>query len=62
MVGFVERMDDRRWPKKVKDVTLEDHQERERPRFGLLEEAKRTLAVSEVGLQEATQFARARIA
>ena len=49
--GHVERMDEERWPRKVKAVKVEGRQERGRPRFGWLDGVKRALAVREVGLQ-----------
>ena len=56
----MERIDEGRWPRKVKAATEEAQQGRGRPRFGWLDEVKRTLAVREVGLHETTQLARER--
>ena len=58
--GHVERMDEGRWPRKVKAAKVEGRQGRGTPRFNLLDGVKKTLALSEVGLQEATQLARER--
>ena len=44
--GLVERMDEGRWPRKVKAPKVEDRQER------------KVLAIRKVGLQEATQLSR----
>ena len=56
--GHVEKMDEGRWPRKVKAVKVEGLLGRGRPRYGWLDGMKRTLAIREVGLQEATQLAR----
>ena len=53
-------MDEGRWPRKVKAAKVEGRQGRGRPRFGLLDGMKRALAIRDVGLQEATHFARER--
>ena len=44
--------------KKVKAAKVEGRQGTGRPRFGWLDGVKMALAISEVGLQEATQLAR----
>ena len=56
----VERMEEGRWPKKVKAAKVESRQGRGRPWFGWLDGVKKALAVREVGLQEATHLARDR--
>ena len=48
--GHVERVDKKCWPRKVKAVTIECHQERGRPKFDLVEWGKSALAVRDVGL------------
>ena len=58
--GHVERLDEGRWPRKVKAAKVEGQLVRGRPRFGWLDGVKRALAIREVGLQEATQLARER--
>ena len=58
--GHVERMDEGRWPRKVKAAKMEGRLGRGRPMFGWLDGVKRALALREVGLQEATQLARER--
>ena len=58
--GLMERMDEGRWPRKVKADRAEGQQGRGRPRFSELDGVKRVLAAKEVGLQEATQLARER--
>ena len=58
--GHVERMDEGRWPRKVKAANVEGRHERGRPRFSWLDGMKRVLAVREVSLQEATQFKKER--
>ena len=58
--GHVERLDEGRWPRKVKAAKVEGQQGRGRPRFGWLDGVKRALAVMEVGLQETTQLVRER--
>ena len=52
-------MDEGCWPRKVKAAKVKGQQGRGRPKFGMLERVKRSLAVREEGLQEATQFATA---
>ena len=52
--GHVERMDEGRWPRKVKAAKVEDRLGRGRPRFGWLDGVKSALAIRKVGLQEAT--------
>ena len=46
----MERMDDGRWPSKVKAAEVEGRLGRGRPKFGWLDGLKMTLAVREVGL------------
>ena len=58
--GHVERMDEERWPRKVKAAQVEGRLGRGRPRFRWLDGVKRALAIRDVGLQEATQLARER--
>ena len=53
--GHVERMDEGRWPRKVKAAKVEGRQGRGRSRFGWLDGVKRALAIREVGSQEAMQ-------
>ena len=54
--GHVEMMDEGRWPRKVKAANVEIRQGRGRPRFGWLDGVKKTLAIREVILKEATQL------
>ena len=58
--GYVERMDEGRWPRKIKAAKVEGRLGRGRSRFGWLDGVKREIAIREVGLQEATQIARER--
>ena len=53
-------MDEGRWPRNVKAAKVEGRLGRGRPRFGWLDGVKKTLAIREVGLQEATRLARER--
>ena len=56
----MERMDEGRWPRKVKVAKAKGLQGRGRTRFGWLDGVKRVLAIREIGLQEATHLARER--
>ena len=58
--GNVERMDDGRWPRKVKAAKVEGRLGRGRISFGWLGGVKRELAIREEGFVEATQLARER--
>ena len=58
--SHVKRMDEGRWPRKVKVATVEGQQERGRPRFGWLEWVKWASAVRKKGLQDEMQLARER--
>ena len=56
----MERMNGRRWPRKVKAIKVEGQLGRGSSKFGWFDVGKRALAVTDVGLQEATQLARKR--
>ena len=47
----VERMDEGRWPRKLKAAKVEGRLGRGKPRFGWLDGVKMALAIREVGLQ-----------
>ena len=53
-------LDTRKGWMRVKAAKVEGRQGRGRPRFGWLDGVKRALAITELGLQEATQLARER--